>query len=237
MKLVACFCGLALLFASSARAQVNQQNSLLLASSDPGMAAAASPAASAPFGSLPASEAIAAAAPAASAESAQGGGYGGSPTYNWQVYVGYTFVRLYLLPKIPKLVPNGLTVDTNGINASGVYYFPSITWVGVEGDAVGTFGSFKCSKFALAGGGARVRWRGPHGLELWGHGTLDASHIVPQTAFGGQTSFAYQFGGGADVFTSFHNIGMRVEGDLVGTHFFHTYQRSVQISAGIVYRF
>ncbi len=59
MKLVACFCGLALLFASSARAQVNQQNSLLLASSDPGMAAAASPAASAPFGSLPASEAIA----------------------------------------------------------------------------------------------------------------------------------------------------------------------------------
>jgi len=235
MKFVACFAGFVLLFASSARAQVNQQDSLL-ASSYPGLAAPASPASGAPLGSLPASEAMSTAAPAAPAASAQSS-YGGPPSYNWQVSVGYTYVRLYLLPKIPKVFPNGVKLDTNGINVSGVYYFPSITWFGVEGDSLGTFCSSTCQHFALAGGGARFRWQGSHGFELWGHVTVDGAHVSPQTQLGNQTSFAYQAGGGADVFPNFHGFGVRVEGDLVGTHFFNTYQRSLELSAGIVYRF
>ncbi|MGP8157289.1 MAG: hypothetical protein ACLQMT_10560 [Candidatus Acidiferrales bacterium] len=235
MRFIAWSCGFVLLFALSAGAQLNPANSLLLASSEPGVTAAAS-APNSPTPSLPAPATASAAVPANPAESAPIGPAIAPPEYNWQVYIGYTFVRFYELPKIPSF-PHGLTFNTNGLNVSGVYYLPTINWVGFEGDAVGTFGPIQCSKFALIGGGARIRVQWPNGFELWAHGTLDMAHILPQTSFGGQTSFAYQIGGGADYFTRFHNIGVRVEGDLVGTHFFSTYQRSLQISAGIVYRF
>lgn len=235
MKPIAWLCGLLFLFAWSAQAQVNPANSLLASSSDPGMATAVTSAASAPLPAVPAFGAISASSPAAPAEPLPTI-FGGPSSDNWQLYIGYTFFRLYLLPKIP-LFPNGVTVDTNGINISGVRYFGTITWLGLEGGAVGTFGPTQCSKFALAGGGVRVRWQGPQGLEFWAHGTANIAHILPQTSFGGQTSFGYQVGGGIDLFTRFHDIGFRVEGDLVGTHFFSTYQRSPQISAGVVYRF
>ena len=235
MRFIAWSCGLVLLFALTARAQLNQSDSLLLASSDPATTADPSPA-NAPVASIPAYSAASASAPAASAGSAQFGAPPAAPDYNWQVYIGYTFVRFYELPKVTPF-PHGLTFNSNGLNIEGVHYFRSLNWVALEGDALGTFGPVQCSKFALIGGGARVRWQAPHNLELWAHMTLDMAHILPQTSFGGQTSFAYQIGGGVDYFTSFHNIGMRVETDLVGTHFFNTYQRSIQLSAGVVYRF
>jgi len=235
MRFIAWSCGLVLLFALTARAQLNQSDSLLLASSDPATTADASPS-SAPVASIPASGAASAAIPAAPAESAPLGVPMEAPEYNWQVYIGYTFVRFYELPKVTGF-PHGLTFNSNGVNIEGVHYFRSLNWVALEGDALGTYGPFRGSKFALGGGGARVRWQAPHDLELWAHLTLDAAHILPQTSFGGQTSFAYQIGGGVDYFTRFHNIGARVETDLIGTHFFSTYQRSIQLSAGVVYRF
>lgn len=234
MRLITCVCGLVALFASSAIAQSNPSDSVLLASSTPVVTADPSPA-GAPVASIPASGAYSASAPAASAGSAQFGGPPATPDYNWQVYIGYTFVRFYELPKVIPF-PNGLTFNSNGLNIEGVHYFRSLNWVALEGDAVGTYGSVPSSKFALVGGGARVRWQAPHDLELWAHMTLDLAHILPQTSFGGQTSFAYQIGGGVDYFTHF-NIGARVETDLIGTHFFSTYQRSIQLSAGVVYRF
>jgi hypothetical protein len=235
MRFIAWSCGLVLLFALTARAQLNQSDSLLLASSDPATTADPS-AASSPVASIPAYGAASASAPAASAGSAQFGAPPAAPDYNWQVYIGYTFVRFYELPKVTPF-PHGLTFNSNGLNIEGVHYFRSLNWVALEGDALGTFGPVQCSKFALIGGGARVRWQAPHNLELWAHMTLDMAHILPQTSFGGQTSFAYQIGGGIDYFTHFHNIGIRLEPDLIGTHFFNTYQRSIQLSAGVVYRF
>jgi len=232
MRFIAGFCGIVLLFALSARAQVNQPSSLLLAASDLG-GRVATPAASGPP-SFP-SMMDAAADQAAQSEPTESA-YQAYDNYKWQLYAGYTFVRVYEFPKIPQ-APNGLTFNSNGINVSAICYFGSILWLGLEGDALGTFASVPSSKFALAGGGVRARWEATHSFELWVHGTANVAYVSPQTQFGNQTSVGYQVGGGVDLFPHFHHFGLRAEGDLVGTHFFGTYQRSPQISAGLVYRF
>jgi hypothetical protein len=233
MRRLGLLLGIGLLFACGASAQVNPESSLLLWPPDPAMAPVApatdappAPAAAAP--SAPVVERADLASASVPSEPAQGV-QAPLSEYYWQIYIGYSFLRFYELPKS--------TVNTNGLNISLERYFPSINWLGLDGEFTGTYGSFPCSKFAMGMGGARMRLDAWHGIELWAHGMVGGAHFLPQTSFGGQGAFAYQVGGGADFTVHFQRIGFRVAGDMVGTRFFSTNQESPKISVGIVYRF
>lgn len=149
--------------------------------------------------------------------------------YSWQVAGGYTFIRFYELPAI--------TQDLNGFNFSLVYYFKD--WIGADGEFVAAFGSQSgfAAHYLFGGGGPRFRWSAPRGLEVWGHGLLGHTHFTPQTADGPQGAFAYELGGGIDINAHHHRWAYRFEGDVIGSHYFGTYQFSPKVSAGIVYKF
>jgi hypothetical protein len=161
--------------------------------------------------------------------SAQGPVLGVRPSYYWQLYAGYTFFHFYEVPTLKNL-ENGFDV--------AVTYFPNDGWIGVEGDLMATFGSQAgcISKFTLASGGARLRWQGPQGTQLWLHGLIGGAHFFPQTSYGGQNALGYEMGGGIDV-PHGRRLAFRFEADAVGTHFFSTYQFSPKFSAGIVFKF
>jgi hypothetical protein len=161
---------------------------------------------------------------------AQGPILGVRPTYYWQLYAGYTFFHFYEVPTLKNL-ENGFDV--------AVTYFPNDRWIGAEGDLMATFGSQSgcISKFTLASGGARVRWAGPQGTQLWLHGLIGGAHFLPQTAYGGQNALGYEMGGGVDISGHHRRIAYRFEADAVGTKFFNTYQFSPKFSAGIVFKF
>lgn len=149
--------------------------------------------------------------------------------FNWQAYLGYTYVRFFQVP--------GIQLNTNGLNFGVVYYFRE--WIGADGEFVGTFGSQygDTAKFLLGMGGARLRWSAPRGLELWAHALVGGSHYLPQTANGGQGAMAYELGGGVDISAGRRRWAYRFSGDVVGTRYFNTYQYSPKFSAGIVFKF
>jgi hypothetical protein len=177
-------------------------------------------------GPAPAAHALFAFAPAEPPQ----GVYGVFQNFDWQAYAGYTFFRFYEVPNI--------TQNMNGFNFS-VAYYPRGGWVAAEGEFVAAFGSQAgvTSKFVLGMGGARFRWSAPRAVEVWVHGLAGGSHFTPQTAFGGQSAFGYEVGGGVDVNAHHHRMAYRLQGDMVGTRYFGTYQYSPKISAGIVYKF
>jgi hypothetical protein len=150
--------------------------------------------------------------------------------YNWQLYVGYTFFRFYAEPK--------LTNDMNGLNISAVYY-PGGRWIGAEGEVVGTFGSIPTctTKFVMASGGARFRWLTTHSIEAWAHGLVGYSNFLPQTALGTHSAFGFETGAGVDLNVRQQRWAIRLAGDLIGTHYFSTFQYSPKVSAGIVIKF
>ena len=152
-------------------------------------------------------------------------------TYAWQAYVGYSFFRFYESSH-PTIREN-----QNGANWSIVYYWKD--WLGFEGEMAATYGNqfHQDSWFLFGGGGPRFRWSGPRGIELWGHALVGGSHFTPQTSFGKQEAFAYEVGGGADFRTPWQRIGYRVGADMVGSHYFSTYQYSPKVFAGIVFKF
>ena len=250
--------GALLLFAASAGAQSNQQVSpstlsplteyALNSPADPAPAqpiAAESPSAEALPAALSASPeptpaaAISAARSAARAEALpaapsaappQGDVHGVYQTYSFQIYGGYTFMRFYEAPHV--------TQTQNGFNFGGVYYYRS-GFVGADGEMLAMFGSalgFK-SRLAFGGGGPRIRWSGPRGVEVWGHGLVGGAHLTPKTAFGSMGAFAYEIGGGVDVNAGHRRLAYRAEADMVGTRFFGTFQYSPKVSVGIAYRF
>ena len=150
--------------------------------------------------------------------------------YSFQIYGGYTFMRFYEVPSV--------TQNQNGFNMGAVYYYHA-KFVGADGELLATFGSAfgYHSRLSFAGGGPRFRWSGPRGVELWGHGLVGGAHLTPRTAFGTQSAFGYVAGGGIDVNAHHRRIAYRAEADLLGTHFFNTYQYSPQVSVGIVFKF
>jgi len=158
--------------------------------------------------------------------------YGVFQNYSLQIYAGYSFFRFYISSK------PSLTENMNGLDFGGVYY-PHAGWIGVEGQFLIEFGSlFKdSSKLALLSGGARFRWSAPRGAEIWGHALVSHAKFLPQTALGGQTAFGFVVGAGADLGSHRSRFAIRVEGDLVGTRFFSTYQYSPRFAVGIVYKF
>ena len=248
MKQTFVLLGVAFIFVSGARAQEHPAIERLLTSSyftlaatvseappptlaiAPGIATSSSntPAASAPATTEPGTftaNAPLAATPADPPQYVQGV----HVIYNWQAYFGYTFFRFYEVP--------GTQVDTNGFNYSMVYYLKN--WFGVDGEFAATRTSQSAFNgwFLFGGGGPRFRWSGPRGLELWGHVLFGYSHLTPQTPFGTQSAFAYEAGGGADINVLRTRWALRIGADMVGSHYFNTYQYSPKAFAGVVYKF
>jgi hypothetical protein len=244
MRYSAFLFGAILLFTASAGAQVNPRFSVQSASSgpeavslrslldsSPTFALALSPIAAAPWGTpgLAKSDSSASSDPAAQQPTV----YGVYQIYDWQLYADYTFVRFYEAPNV--------TPNLNGLDF-GLVYFPGGRWIGAEGQLVAAFGSQPgacgcTAKFLLAMGGPRFRWAQPRGVELWAHGLVGGSHFLPQTPYGGQSAFAYQVGGGIDISANRRRLAYRVGADMVGTHYFGTYQISPRLFVGIVFKY
>ena len=201
----------------------------------PGMASgtlstsSVAPSSSTPARPAPGPFAFAANAPSAAAPADPQYVQGVHVIYNWQAYFGYTFFRFYEVP--------GTQQDTNGFNYSMVYYWKD--WLGADGEFAATHDSFNAFDgwFLFGGGGPRFRWAGPRGLELWGHVLFGYAHLTPQTSFGKQGAFAYEAGGGADITILRSRWALRLGADMVGSHFFNTYQYSPKVFAGIVFKF
>jgi hypothetical protein len=149
--------------------------------------------------------------------------------YNWQGYLGYSFFHFN--------ASHGISRSMNGFNYSLVYYFTS--WFGIDGEMMATHDSFNHQSdwFLFGGGGPRVRWLAPKGIEVWGHALIAFSHLTPQTAFGKQEALAYEVGGGADFPTPFRRLSLRVGADMVGTQYFHDNQFGPKAFAGAVFKF
>jgi hypothetical protein len=210
-------CGAVLIFACGAGAQLNSASPLLLGSASPAATAAEA---------MPAAVPLNLSAPADPPQ----GVYGVFLDYNFQAYVGYTYLRFYEVPN--------LTNNMNGVNFSLVWY-PKGGWFGPDGELVAAFGSqgSLTAKFASGMGGVRLRHSAPEGTEIWVHGLVGGAHFLPQTPYGGLDAFSYEVGGGIDYTPRHRRLGLRVQADLLGTRFFGTYQNSPKISAGIVYKF
>lgn len=150
--------------------------------------------------------------------------------YSFQAYLGYTFVRFYAFP--------AREVNRNGLDISMSYFFKK-GLLGVEGALTGTFGSIanETSDFLLVGGGPRVRWSGPRGVELWAHGLVGDAHFGPRIAYFTQDGLAYEVGGGVDISAHSQRIAYRLEADMIGSRLYSTTQYSPKVSAGVVFKF
>jgi hypothetical protein len=225
MRHVAFLCGIVLIFAVGAEAQVNSGASLLIGSPMPAFAVPTEPfpgAAALAFSPTP--------APAEPAEPEPQGVYGVLQNYNWQAYAGFTHLVFYELP--------GVTGNLNGFNMSVVYYPHGGHFAG-DGEFAVAFApqSGVNTTIALGMGGVRYRLQVAPGIELWGHGMAGGAKFVPQTAFGSEGAFAFAVGGGVDLNPRHKRLGLRLQADMVGTRFFGTHQYNPKISVGVVYHF
>jgi|SRR5580704_4856192 hypothetical protein len=149
--------------------------------------------------------------------------------YAWQAYIGYEYLRLYQAPSFTK--------NTNGFTYSMVYYINN--WFGLDGELDATHLSELGTDgwFLMGGGGPRFRWSAPRGLELWAHALGGYSHLTPQTALGSEHAPAFEAGGGVDINSHHRRLAYRVEADMMGTHYYNTFQYSPKVTAGIVIKF
>jgi len=222
MRRAATLCGMILILAFGASAQIRPGSSLFLGSQFPALAAAVP---------SPNPEAFAVAAPEPIPAPAEPQGiYGVVQNFNFQVYGGFTYMHFYELP--------GTTGNLDGFNVSAAYY-PHGGHLGLDGEFVAAFAPQNGVSTTLdAGmGGARFRVWNHHGGELWAHALVGAAHFVPQTPYGTENALAIEAGGGLDVAPRNGRLGYRVEADVLGTYFFGTYQYSPKISVGLVYKF
>lgn len=152
------------------------------------------------------------------------------PNYNFQLYGGYTFIRFYAFP--------AREVNRNGFDM-GISYYPHSGHLGVEGSLTAAFGSVMNEKsdFAFAGGGPRFRWSAPRGIEIWGHGLAGGANFGPSIAGFGQSTIAYELGGGVDINAHRQRLAYRFEADMVGTRLYDGTQYSPKFTAGIVFKF
>jgi hypothetical protein len=145
-----------------------------------------------------------------------------------QLGVGVTFVSFNEAP--------GSVENNIGVNATVVDYRD---FAGAEGQVSDAFGSQsgQFSQVLFTGGGVRLRWPRPRSFQPWIHAVVGYTHLSPATTFGSSSGFGYKFGGGVDYFPRHSRIGFRAGADFFGTRFFHTYQDSPEISAGIIFSF
>ncbi len=168
------------------------------------------------------------------------GGYlsvGNHAENKWEVAIGYQYNRDNLL---------GSPFNTHGLNVSATRYFGR--WLGAEAQlGTGFFGNSGQTstppnldvKSTFFGAGPRVAWRTLGRFEPWAHLVVGVEHYrFSQTAglLGSNTALAGAAGAGVDYFLLPH-IGLRAEGDFIGSRFFSTNQRSFQFSGGVVFGF
>ena len=154
----------------------------------------------------------------------------------WQFSMGYQYNRVNL---------TGIPFSTSGLNVSATRYFTS--WLGAEGQAGFGFGNTGTTTIpsnlavgsVFLGAGPRLALRGHTRIEPWIHAIAGLDHYrFTQTVgvLGSNTGFAGLGGGGVDVRLSSHT-SLRVEGDVLESHFFSTYQRSFQAVSSVVVNF
>src|SRR5271154_3980271 len=234
MKYISVLLGGLLLVAVNAGAQANFGDSVTLATpafmtyavAPVTPATSASPAANSPvIFAAPAFATPPPALPAAMPQDVQGV----FEKYSWDLYAGYTFFRFYEVP--------GTISNMNGVNASAVYWYRD--WIGFDGEVSATYGSQpgQNSWVVFAGGGPRLRWVGPKGIDLWAHALLGGVYIAPQTPYGSQGAVAGLFGGGVDLNGHQRHMALRIAFDGLASHYFSTYQVSPRASVGVVYKF
>ncbi len=224
MRHIAFLCGIVLIFAFTAGAQVNSGVSLLPGSPMPAFASAIPAISAEPFPGANAS------AVAAAPDPAPQGVYGVLQNYNWQAYVGFTHLTFYELP--------GVTGNLNGFNMALVYYPHGGHFAG-DGEFAAAFApnSSVNTRIEMGLGGVRYRIQIAREMELWAHGMVGGAKFLPQTPFGSEGAFAFAAGGGVDFNTHHKRHGFRAQVDMVGTRFFGTHQYSPKASVGLVYKF
>jgi hypothetical protein len=149
--------------------------------------------------------------------------------YSYDVSVGYTFFRFYEVP--------GIRSNMNGGNASIVYWYRD--WLGADGEVFAVYGSQpgQNSWLVFFGGGPRIRYVGPKGMDFWAHALIGAIFITPQTPYGNQSAVAGVVGAGVDLNGHQRHMALRFGVDAVASNYFKTYQISPKASAGIVFKF
>ena len=158
--------------------------------------------------------------------------------YKWQLGLGYQFSDFHLQHSP---IANAAVFHNSGYNVSVVRYFND--WIGLEGQTGFGFGHTGSTtipnnlviKSTFVGGGPRFAMRG-HRVEPWGHGLVGVEHFrFSQTAngFGSNSTVGWLAGGGVDFLLS-DRVGIRVEADYLGTEFFSTNHRNLQIVTGFV---
>jgi opacity protein-like surface antigen len=151
---------------------------------------------------------------------------------HWQLGFGYNYFRLRTTAIAANM--NGFQTslarmmdDRFGIEASvGAGFGPLVPVPGNVNMNV---------KLLTYMGGARYAWP-KEKWELWAHGLAGGAHLRPNSNSGGNSSFAYAAGGGADYHLK-TGISIRMQGNLVGTRFFGQNQYNIQIAAGILFHF
>ncbi len=149
--------------------------------------------------------------------------------YDTDISVGYTYERFYEVP--------GLTLNGNGFNVSGVYWWRD--WWGPDAEFFATYSREPGvnSWVAVAAGGIRVRKVLDRGLDVWAHGLIGGSYLAPKSPYGSEVAPAAVLGVGADLNAHHRHVAYRLALDAVGTRYFGTYQLSPKISVGVVFKF
>lgn len=237
MRYLGVLIGAILLAAMQAGAQGNVPGSLLL---DPSSGAPS------PTLNVPAAAAIAAApadfetrapefsglypmAPATSQSAAPQEIKGVFGDYSTQVFAGFTYFPFYKVP--------GTVENMPGADISMAYYLKYLVAADVE--AFGAIGSNngQATHFVFFGGGPRVRYVTSRGPEIWAHALVGFAHSGPESVYVNPTGFAFEAGGGVDFGQPHRRWVYRLQGDLIGTRLFGTYQYSPKVAAGIVFKF
>ncbi|HYA96833.1 MAG TPA: hypothetical protein VEH49_01960 [Methylomirabilota bacterium] len=148
----------------------------------------------------------------------------------WRLGFGYGYVRFRSTP---------ITANVNGIEFSLGYMLDRR--LGVEGMFTGGWGHDSAFanptvKFLDYLIGLRYVCLPRPRYEVWAHGLVGGAHVLPQTALGGQNAFAWTFGGGVD-YRLVAGLGLRVQGDYVGSRFFSETQSHFQFGTGLILRF
>jgi hypothetical protein len=154
----------------------------------------------------------------------------------WQIAIGYQYARHNLF---------GSPISTHGVYVSLVRYFGR--WFGLEAQVgtgflgrtgQGTIPPNLVAKSLLVGVGPRLAYRNHGRYEPWVHFVCCLEHFrFTQTGtLGSNTAFAGAAGGGLDVHLN-PKLAFRFEADAVGSRFFSTNQRSIQVIGGIALSF
>jgi opacity protein-like surface antigen len=166
----------------------------------------------------------------------------GAGVGNWEVSLGYQFNDLHLLDA---KYDNGSAFYTSGYNVSVTHFW---NWFGIEAQTGFGYGNTDATtapknldiKSLFIGAGPHIAIRGSGSRwEPWGHGLVGLEHFrFTQNGgpLGKNSTVGWLVGGGVDYHIS-NRLAIRGEGDFLGTEFFSTTHRNLEIVAGVVMSF